>query len=196
MAEGMANTPNTPEDLGEAYNPWKDRNYRWRAASLFVETNRGSELDQEFEPLFTLADGPHPSGKPSFIQLYLEFEDPTEYEFANCYLGGYEHLQYLSTKGSIRIRNVIAQARKELDLKLKAKYLRLLKETAETGEGNQALNAAKYLLENATSHEGGKTKRGRGRPSKQEKYEAAVDAARTDADIQADAQRLGLRRVK
>jgi hypothetical protein len=76
-----------------------------------------------------------------------------------------------------------------LELRLRAKYVQLIKEQAESGEGPNALNATKYLLETTTNF----AKQKRGRPTKTEKEAHLKKEARSSESIKADAERLGIK---
>jgi hypothetical protein len=174
----------TVEDLREHF---KDPRGLWRTASLFEET---CEDPKKYPPIFSLADE-DTSSCVSLKRLYLSIEDVTEYDFAKACLGGWDH--WVRITESYRLKNHVEEWRSLLKMQLRAKYIRLVKEEAEHGDGPNALAARKYLLENTTGMEKA-TKRGR--PSKVEKDNFLREDAKDSEDIRADAARLGLKIVK
>jgi hypothetical protein len=161
---------------------FKDVLNRWRTASLFEET---CEDPAKYPPIFTLKDDDTASCV-SLKRLYLAFEDVTEHRFATMCLGSWEHWEAI--QNSWILKPHLEKWRELLELQLKAKYLYLIKEQAESGDGPNALNATKYLLETTTSF--GKK---RGRPSKGEKEAALKKEVRDSQSIKNDAERLGLK---
>lgn len=134
--------------------------------------------------VYTLKDSDH-MGYPSLYRLYMEMDDPTEYEFANKYLDGWEHWEILCASNWFKA--YINRWRKELDLKMKAKALAVIRNEANNG-GKNALAASKYLME-------------RGWEPKQEKLtKAQMQQIRQDADsvtfekkeLEETAKRIGL----
>lgn len=96
----------------------------------------------------------------SLYQLYMEMEDTTEYEFAMKYFGSWDEWKRLvETKW---FSEHIHAWREELALKLEARHLQKLRDTA-LSEGREAVNASKYLLDKAKQQ--ATVKPGRGRPS-------------------------------
>lgn len=94
---------------------------------------------------------------PSLKRLYLELEDPTEYEFANTYLLGWKHWRRLCENKLIRKQ--IDEWREELELRLRSKGVKEMIALASSDKGYQA---AKWLVDR------GWDVRGKGRPSKDE----------------------------
>jgi hypothetical protein len=170
--------------------PWfKDVLNRWRTMSLFEET---CEDPAKYPPIFTLKDN-DTSSCVSLKRLYLAMEDVTEYQFATSCLGSWEHWEAISKSWTIQPH--IENWRELLDMQLRTKYLNLIKSTAEEGEGPNALNATKYLLEATTSFKGREKTSKRGRPSKVEKEAALKKEVRDSQTIKNDAERLGLKVV-
>jgi hypothetical protein len=167
---------------------FKDIRGVWRTASLFEET---SEDPAKYPPIYSLKDEDTPNCV-SLKRLYLIIEDVTEYEFAKACLGSWDHWEAIST--SWALKNHIAEWRDLLEKQLRAKYIRGIKEEAESGEGTNRLNAIKYLLEQTTEFGGRSTKRGR--PSKQEKEAHLAREAKSSGEIAKDAERLGIKVVK
>lgn len=168
------------EELRPAF---RDVRNCWRTRSLFEET---CEDPAKYPPIFTLKDS-DTSSCVSLMRLYLAMEDPQEYAFAETCLGGWDH--WMAICESWKLKPYVAHMRELLEAKLRSKYLNRIKEIADNGEGPVALNATKYLLETATSIKGTAK---RGRPTKQEKDGALLQAVRDSDTLRADAARLGI----
>jgi len=95
----------------------------------------------------------------SIKQLYLECEDPTEYEFATKYLGGWKHWQRLCNK-TTNLHPYIEDWREELEVKLRSKGVKSMIKHSMSDKGQQA---AKWLSDK------GWAEKKRGAPSKEEK---------------------------
>jgi hypothetical protein len=136
----------------EYKNQLKDSIGNFRTLSLFYETNI-----TDLSPIFTLKDEDHTvNGKTymSMKQLYLSFDDPTEWEFVQSVLGNWRHWQKIM--GNKRLREYIDQWRMELEIKLRSQAVRNMVKHSKNRDG-----AAKWLAE-------GSWKGKRGRPSKDE----------------------------
>lgn len=167
---------------------FKDVRGVWRTANLFEET---CDDPAKYPPIYSLKDE-DTSSCVSLKRLYLLMEDVTEYNFARMCLGSWEHWENITQSWALKPH--IEHWRELLDIQLKAKYLQLIKNTAEESEGPNALNATKYLLEATTSHGGSKASK-RGRPSKAEKEGHLKKEMRDSQTIKNDAERLGLKVV-
>ena len=163
---------------------FKDLRQAWRTASLFEET---CDDPAKYPPIYSLKDE-DTSSCVSLKRLYLLIEDVTEHDFVRLCLGSWEHWELIQKSWILKPH--IDRWREQLDLQLKAKYLNIIKNTAENGDGPNALNATRYLLETTTSFKRGEK---RGRPSKIEKEAALKGALRDHATIKNDAERLGLK---
>lgn len=109
--------------------------------------------------VYTLKDHDHEhNGKlyPSLKRLYVEMEDPTEYEFASTYLLGWKHWQRICENK--QIRKHIDEWREELEYKLRSKAVKYMLTSANAGN----YQAAKWFADK------GWAQRGAGRPSKEE----------------------------
>ena len=93
---------------------------------------------------------------PSLKRLYLEMEDPTEYQFATTYLDGWRHWKKLL--GSPQVRKHIEEWREELELKLMSKGLQSVIEQATTDE-KVSFQAAKFLADKGWIGADNRTKR-------------------------------------
>jgi hypothetical protein len=167
---------------------FKDVRQVWRTASLFEET---SEDPAKYPPIYSLKDD-DTSSCVSLKRLYLAIEDVTEHTFASMCLGSWEHWEAIQKSWILQPH--IEKWRELLELQLRAKYLRMIKEQAEYGEGPNSLNATKYLLESTTRF--GKDKTSRGRPSAKEKAQALAREVKDSSALAADAKRLGISVVK
>jgi hypothetical protein len=196
---------------GEAIDlpPYKDQSGRWRTNSLFLETisslardSDGELVCQRYTPIFTLREFPYsvpPSSPyrdrysenliPSLRELYLTYNDPTEYKFALEVFRSTYHWKHLC--GLKWFKPYVEEWRKTLSEKLRGIGIEQLVTIAQGSDPKFALAAGKWLAEG--SFEPGKTK---GRPTKQEvasELKKEVDIERIYLD---DAARLGLELVK
>lgn len=129
----------------------KDTMGRPLSQGLFLEIGYDTEY-----AVFTLKDYDFTyQGKvyPSLKRLYLEYADPTEYEFAKEYLLGWS--QWKKLQGNKSLSKHIEEWREELELSLRAEGVKGIIDAA--AEGN--FQAAKWLTEK------GWDKKGAGRPS-------------------------------
>lgn len=146
--------------------------------SLFLEL--GYDTDYA---IYTLkSDDYEYKGKlyPSIKRLYLEFEDPTEYEVATrCFLDWAHWKRICANK--LLVPHVEAW-REELEVKLRSQAVKdMIGLCAKEGGSYQA---AKYLADR------GWDKRGAGRPSKEELAKRAAIAENIENDFSADVKRM------
>jgi hypothetical protein len=113
----------------------------------------------------------------SLKRLYLEYEDPTEYAFANEYLLGWSHWVRLCENK--QIRKYIDEWREELELKLRARAVKEMIKAAP-----ESYQAAKWLADR------GWATRGAGRPTKADIEGEKKVQARIDAEYGEDVVRL------
>jgi hypothetical protein len=143
--------------------------------SLFLEIGYTEQAVYTLKDQDHVLDGKH---YPSLKRLYLETEDPTEYEFATTYLLGWRH--WLRLCENKAIRRHIDEWRDELEIKLRSKGVREVMKSAAAGN----YQAAKFLADR------GWDTRGAGRPSKAEvEHEKKVQAAISE-EFSADIIRL------
>ncbi len=95
---------------------------------------------------------------PSLRRLYVEMEDPTEYEFALEYLDSWAHWKKL-TEASF-FQEHLAEWREELEVRLRAKALNRIKIRA-TGADKDSFAADKILLSGGWKPQGDKARAGR-----------------------------------
>ena len=154
---------------------YRDKMGRYRTLSLFVETNNDSDT-----PVFTLKPRDH-NGCKSLKQLYLSYEDPTEYSFAIEVLGSWEH--WLKLSNSTWFKEYLDAWRLELEVLLRSKGIKEIRSQATAGNKD----AAKWLAEK------GWDKRQAGRPSKAEIEREKKQQASISSSLDDDAERIGLK---
>lgn len=133
----------------------RDSRGRPLTQSLFLEVGYNTEF-----AVYTQKDEDYEyKGKvyPSLKRLYLEHEDPTEYDFACTYLLGWEQWQRICANKVFT--KMVERWREELELKIRAQAVRDIMNTSATEKGFQA---SKWLADR------GWDKRAAGRPSKEE----------------------------
>lgn len=158
-------------------NRLKDSTGRPLTQSLFLEIGYDTE-----KAIYTLKDEDHEYKGHTYYslkQLYLEMEDPTEYEFANTYLLGWQHWKRL--KANKLLSKHFEEWEEELELRLRAQGIRAAIDQAADDKGFQA---AKWLADK------GWQKNSVGRPSKHEKLREERMQAKLDDEFSADVIRL------
>lgn len=162
---------------------FKDKQGRWRTTSLFFET-ASRESREEYECPFTKKEEDHTHEGVTYIclkALYVGLGDPTEYLFANEYLGGWSHWKRIVD--SPTLRPWVDECREELKLKLMAEGIVVMRTKA--AEGN--VTAAKELMTKGWILEGKKT---RGRPSQAEVEGVTKQMAADELEHQNDLGRM------
>lgn len=149
----MSNTEEHEKLLLPTKEQMVDSTGRPMTQSLFLEA--------QYSPyaIYTLKDEDHEyNGKlyPSIKKLYLQEEDPTEYQFATKYLLGIKHWYRIYENKLIQPH--IDEWRFELELKLRSKGVKQLINAANKG----SQSAARFLVDRGWSE------RAAGRPSKEE----------------------------
>ena len=159
---------------------FKDTEGRWKVGSMFWEHKNDS-----YTPLFTLKgydlekDG---VVYPSLKLLYMDYTDPTEYQFATEVLGGWDHWTKVSS--SYIITEQVAEWRAEMEVKLRSTAIRAIYDSARS-DGSKGIAAAKYIADRGWE-------KARGRPSKAEiEKERKIQAGIND-DLASDSDRIGL----
>jgi hypothetical protein len=150
-------------------NPFKDSSNRWLTSALFVETN---DTDGKYAPIFTLGE----EDKGDYISLkrkYLEYLDPTEYNFAKVIFGSY--LCWENLCKTTWFKEYADQWRKERDLQLQFKNYRTAAEIQSDGTAAEKLTATKWLAEEKWKES---TKIKRGRPKNGDNYDPEEDRSR------------------
>lgn len=146
---------------------------------LFFETTGADKTGV----VYTLKDRDH-EGFPSLYRLYMEADDPTEYTFAVTCLDSWEHWEMLCA--CRWFKEYINRWRRELEVRAKARALLAIKEVASSG-GKEAYQANKFLVAGGWKTT---TKRGAGRPSKEEVSDAAKAMAEEARDLNDDLARV------
>lgn len=116
---------------------------------------------------------------PSLKRLYLEMEDVGEYEFATTHLLGWNHWQRMCANR--QILKYIEEWRYELELKLRSRAIKAMKDKVNTEQG---INAAKWIAEK------GWDKKAVGRPNKQEEEREKRIQDKLDIDWADDLERI------
>lgn len=142
--------------------PYKDSVGNWRTTSLFYETFPNSKWEK-YTPIFSLGEFPIPllpsyhfydrfapdkdiperHPVPSLRQIYLQYNDPTEYQFSiDVFKSTYhwKHLQRLKW-----FKPYLEEWRATLGEKLRGTGIRALVDIATGSDPKLALNAAKWL---------------------------------------------------
>ena len=124
--------------------------------SLFLEIGYNTQY-----AVFTFDDDDKEyKGKvyPSLKKLYLQSEDPTEYQFAKKHLLGWKHWKRLNENAVLRVH--FDEWREELEIAMRSEAILSIIDMTTSDQGN--FQAAKWLADR------GWDKRGAGRPSKSE----------------------------
>lgn len=164
---------------------------RWLTRALFYEWKHATET---LEPIYTLRDDdlkdPHNLEKvyPSLRRLYLECADPTEYQFATAFLGGWDHWQVLSNADWFQPH--IQKWRSELEVRLQSEAIQRIKDEA-MADGRNGFAANRFLVSQGWISKKAEPNR-RGRPSKEEIRKIAVQEAFNERTIEDDLKRLGI----
>lgn len=160
---------------------FKGTNNKWFSKGIFFETAEGDKANC----MYTLKDEDH-LGFPSLSRLYLNMSDPTEYNFATTYLGGWAHWEYLCS--SPWFKPYIARWRRELEVKLKSEALAIvIRESRRDGKNTMA--AARYLIERGWEAKEGQG-RTRGRPTKDDIKQATHDLLKANESLEDDFERI------
>lgn len=154
---------------------FKDKMGRYITQGLFIDFR----YDETFA-VYTLEDQDKVykgNSYPSLRRLYLEECDPTEYNFANKYLFGWEH--WLALKNNKELYKYIERWEEELEVKMRAKGIHSLLKMSEGAN----FNAAKWVAD-------GQWNQKRGRPSKEEKERERKIRERAMAEAEEDSARV------
>jgi hypothetical protein len=167
---------------------WRTDQGVYYTKSLFFEMITSSDKPN---CVYTLKAEDHQLGYPSLRRLYLEEEDPTEYNFANKYLGGIDHWKKLVECEWFKPH--LDAWRDELELKLKAKaYKRLMAEAADP-LSKHSIEANKFILSTVRrvqKNEDLGEKNSKGRPDKSSVDKKALQIAQEQFELDQDANRI------
>lgn len=154
----------------------KDYKGAFITQSLFLEIG----YDTDFA-VYTFKEKDHEyKGKvyPSIKRLYLEHEDPPEYDFATTYFYSWNHWQRLC--GNKIILKEISEWREELELKLRSQAIKDIIDNSAEG----SYQASKWLADR------GWDKQAVGRPSKVDKVKEAKMQDRLTSEFGGEVKRM------
>jgi len=159
---------------------FKNTQGRWLTKALFFELSIGPRP----YAVFTLKEEDHEVDGVTYWSLrkkFVDCEDPTEYEFANKWLGGWQH--WLELQKCEEIAEHIDSWREERDVKMRSKGVRKLVELASAEEAS--FQAAKWLAD-----KGWEEKQKKGRPSKQDIAKETKKQVSSNNRVNADLERI------
>lgn len=148
---------------------------------LFYETTSSDKSTVSY----TLKDEDH-LGFPSLYRLYLETNDPTEYQFAIKHLDGWVHWEALLKCSWFE--PYVERWRRELELRFKSQSLQRIMTMSKVPSKEQFM-ANRYLLEKGWEPKVTNTK---GRPTKADITKAASEQVQITGRISDDLVRLGI----
>lgn len=123
---------------------------------------------------------------PSIYRLYFEMEDILEYDFANKYFDNLEHWEEVCK--STYVKDHVTQMRKELELQVRSKALKHLKDQAVVSpDGKLKADINKYLLNRGWID---KTTNTKGRPSKEDIKQELQRVTAVEKELQEDFERI------
>lgn len=161
-------------------NKFKDKQGRYLTKGLFREMNETKGI----KAIYTLSDEPK-EGFISAREVYLNANDPSEYQVALDMVGSWEHWKRLCECDWF-MEHVI-KWREELELKLRSSALKAIVNQS-VKDGKEAVSAAKYIVEGGWKGVGNK----RGRPSKEEVKREARIQAELSSELEDTMRRLGI----
>lgn len=160
---------------------FKNANGNWILAGLFLETS----YNDKTHVIYTLKDDDYVLHGKKYIsikRLYLLEEDPTEYQVATKYFGGWKHWKALCD--SPTLQEHIEDWREELEVKLRSEGVRAMITKASDASDKNSFSAAKYL-----SDKGWQDKKV-GRPSKADIDNERKKQANVKSKVVGDLERL------
>lgn len=107
-------------------NKFRDSKNRYLTRSLFLERASVPEY-----AIYTLAKKDRDSF-PSFHRLFVEFEDPTGYNFSQVHLDGYDHWKKLTTPQWFQA--YLEEMLEEVDMRIYAKGISEMMKKAISGD--------------------------------------------------------------
>ena len=149
-------------------------------AIFFEET-----LSDKTNVVYTLKNHDH-LGYPSLYRLYMETDDPTEYDFAVKYLDGWEHWVRLCE--NTWFKPYVTAWRKELEVRNRARALKNIKDVASSSSNPNSYQANKFLVSGGWKEAG--PKRRAGQPSKDEVKAEAKRLAEISQTLDEDFERI------
>ncbi len=172
--------------MGERPNKFKNEIGAHILKPIFFEHDNSDHIYS----VFTLKDQDHTwKGVvyPSLRKLYVEMEDPTEYEFALQYLDGWIHWKKLS--GASFFQEHLKEWREELEVRMRAKALNRMKVRA-VSDSKDSFAADKILL--AGGWKTPEEKSAVGRPTKDKIKQEAEKLFQERTEFDEDYDRLNL----
>ena len=163
--------------------PIKTDSYPLPTGALFYENN----YDVTPFTVFTINENDKEVKGHKFYslrKLYMEMEDPTEYEFAQAVFGSWDWWNLV--KKSYKFKHEFEKWPVELELKLKAKAFAKIKKAANNGD----FRASAFLVTKGYNKE--ETGAQKGRPSKAQVKAEAKRLAEMETEFKSDAERLGI----
>lgn len=148
---------------------------RPRTQSLFLEVVYADSA------VYTLKEHDHEwNGRvfPSLKRLYIEAEDPAEYDFANKYLLNWQH--WIRIQENKLLVKHVAEWREELEMKLRSRAVKEMAKAAQAGN----YQATKWFVDK------GWETRPAGRPSKAEIAGEKAKLAKIGEEFSADVHRM------
>lgn len=165
---------------------------QWLTSCLFLERINKfgpGQKNTDWEPTFHLYGEPK-DGLISCQKTFLDIGDPTGLQWAEKYLGGYEHLQVLLR--CTWFLEAFTAYQDELRLKQETDGLQIIKDIAKDTGNKARFQAAKFLVDHARKKDLVK----RGRPSEEEvtgELKKEVEARKSSIS---DAERIGLKVIE
>lgn len=148
--------------------------------ALFYEQT----LSDKSQVLYTLKDRDH-CGYPSLYRLYMEADDPTEYNFAITNLDGWDHWERLTECSWFQI--YLSKWRRELEVRFRARALLRIREVAQDPKAKESYSANKFLVGQGWKDN---PKRHAGQPSKEEIKSEAHRLASIAQSLDDDFERI------
>jgi len=159
--------------------------FRYRTKSLFWELSPDKTYCKYSLKKYDYTPQGSDITYPSLYRLYMEMEDLLEFEFANRYFDSYEHWELISKLSYMK--EDVAQWRKEVELKVRARALRELRDLSITTEDSKVkVDLNKYLLNRGWID---KTNT-KGRPSKEEIKKELERVTAVEKELQEDFERI------
>ena len=141
--------------------------------------------NDDFNPLYTFKNLQN-SSLPCLKDIYMDSNDPTEYDFAIKAFNSWN--QWQKIKNNKAIKPYLEGWEEELEIKIRSKAMSSI--VKEAVSGKSSFNAAKFL---ATGE--WKRQHTRGRPSKIEIEKERKIQAKLAKEFDSDAERIGLQLV-
>lgn len=162
-------------------NPFRIHTGQRLLRGLFFETTGMDKAGV----VYTLKDRDH-EGFLSLYRLYMEMDDPTEYNFSVAHLDGWDHWETLCR--CTWFKPYVKRWRAELEIRAKARALLNIRAIANNPDSKEHYQASKFIL--STGWRDKQVGRGAGRPSKEDIQKEAHRLAEDSRSIEEDFQRV------